>query len=118
MLIVDRASLGFGQEFGSCTRIGTVPQDSIKVENGGLDDLIISSVTYSGDGAFAINGPPKTTLASKQFSFIQVLFTPTSEKIYNGSFEIDSNAAPTDGGGPKKIITVSGRGCIVVSDGG
>ena len=118
LLIVDRASLGFGQEFGSCTKIGTSPQDSIKLENGGLDDLIISSAAYTGDSAFTINGPQKTTLANKEFTFIQVLFTPTAEKIYNGSIEVDSNAAPTDGGGPKKILTLSGRGCIVVNDGG
>ena len=121
-LIVDRASLGFGQEFGSCTRIGTAPQDSIKIENGGLEDLIISSVTYSGDSAFMINGPaeggmPKTTLKGKENAFIQVIFTPTAQKIYNGSIELDSNAQATDGGGPKKILTVSGRGCVD-SDGG
>ena len=122
-LIVDRASLGFGQEFGSCTRIGTAPQDSIKIENGGLEDLIISSVTFSGDSAFMINGPaqggmPKTTLKGKEDAFIQVIFMPTAEKIYTGTIEVDSNAQAVDGGGPKKILALSGRGCIVTADGG
>ena len=127
VLIVDRESLGFGQEFGSCTKIAfeadggissASPQDSIKLENGGLEDLVISSANYSGDSAFKANGPPKTTLKSKEFTFIQVIFTPTAEKVYNGSIEVDSNAEVTDGGGPKKTLKVSGRGCAVSSDGG
>jgi hypothetical protein len=117
-LIVDRASLGFGQEFGSCTRIGTSPQDSIKIENGGLENLVISSATYTGDSAFTVNGPTKTDIKGKESTFIQVLFTPTAEKIYNGQIDVESNAEATDGGGPMIVIKLSGRGCIVTSDGG
>ena len=117
-LIVDRASLGFGQEFGSCTRIGTAPQDSIKLENGGLEDLVISSAKYTGDSVFTIMGPPKTTLKGKEVTFIQVIFMPTAEKVSNGSIEVLSNAEASDAGGPKKILAISGRGCIVSTDGG
>ena len=87
-LIVDRESLGFGQEFGSATFIGTQPQDSIQISNGGLEDLTLSA-TYSGDPAFSIDGPLKTTLKGKEHTFIRVIFAPVQEKIYTGSIAIN-----------------------------
>jgi hypothetical protein len=105
-LIVDRDSIGFSQEFGSGTRIGTAPQESIKLENGGKEDLVISTVTYSGDGAFKMNGPEKKTLGAREFTFIQTIFTPTADKVYSGTITIMSNAENA----PTKTIGVSGRG--------
>lgn len=117
-LKVDRDSIGFGLEFGSCTRLGTAPPDHFKLENGGLEDLIITSAVFSGDGVFTVEGPPKTTLKGNEITFIQVIFTPLAEKTYKGTILVVSNAEPTDGGGPMKTLTVSGRGCVVSADGG
>lgn len=105
-LIVDRDTLGFGQEFGSATFIGTAPQDSIQLTNGGLTDLTISSVAQSGDNVFQIEGPQKTTLKGNEKTFIRVVFAPTSEKVYSGSLLITSNAANL----PMKTIGLSGSG--------
>jgi hypothetical protein len=112
-LLVDRESLGFGQEFGSSTKIGTAPQDSIKLENGGKEDLIISSTVLSGDPAFTINGPTKTTLGARELTFIQVIFTPTAEKLYAGTITIASNAQ-----NGTRTIMLSGRGTKPITDGG
>lgn len=111
-LIVDRESLGFGLEFGSGVYIGTMKTDSIQITNGGLQDLTISSATYSGDQVFAVEGPLKTTLKGKETTFIRVIFTPTEEKMYMGSILISSNAETnaTTKSSPMKTIGLSGRG--------
>jgi len=111
-LIVDRESLGFGQEFGSGVYIGTMKTDSIQIQNGGLEDLKIESAAYTGDQAFVPEGPLKLTLKGKETTFIFVLFTPTAEKVYNGSILIVSNAETnaTTKSSPMKTIGISGRG--------
>ncbi|MBS1149917.1 MAG: putative lipoprotein [Myxococcaceae bacterium] len=111
-LIVDRESLGFGQEFGSGVYIGTMKTDSIQIQNGGLEDLKIESAAYTGDQAFVPEGPLKLTLKGKETTFIRVLFTPTAEKVYNGSILIVSNAETnaTTKSSPMKTIGISGRG--------
>ena len=111
-LIVDRDSLGFGQEFGSGVFIGTMKTDSIQIQNGGLEDQKIESAAYTGDQAFVAEGPLKTTLKGKETTFIRILFTPTAEKVYNGSLLIVSNADTnaTTKSTPMKTIGISGRG--------
>ena len=105
-LLADRDSLGFGLEYNSATFIGTRPQDSIQISNGGLDDLIITSTTLSGDPVFTIEGPLKTTIKGKETTFIRVVFAPTAEKEYKGEILIVSNAENA----PMKKIGLSGRG--------
>lgn len=111
-LLVDRDSLGFGQEFGSGTYIGTAPADSIQITNGGLADLTIESAVLSGDPEFTMEGPLKTTLKGKETTFIRVVFTPKLEKVYSGSILITSNAEENTmtKSTPKKTIGLSGRG--------
>lgn len=111
-LIVDRESLGFGQEFGSGVYIGTMKVDSIQIENGGLEDLKIDSANYTGDQAFVAEGPLKLVLKGKERTFIRVIFTPTAEKVYTGSILIVSNAETnaTNKSAPMKTIGISGRG--------
>ena len=108
--VTDRDSLGFGQEFGSGAFIGTKPTDSIQITNGGLENLEISSATYSGDQAFTAEGPLKMTLKGKETTFIRVIFTPTAEKLYTGSLLIVSNAESNTKSSPMKTIGISGRG--------
>lgn len=118
-LIVDRESLGFGQEFGSGVYIGTTKTDSIQLMNGGLEDLKIESAVYSADPSFVAEGPLKLTLKGKETTFIRVTFTPTAEKVYTGSILIVSNADTnaTNKSAPMKTIGISGRG-IKPGDGG
>ncbi len=112
-LKVDRDSLGFGQEFGSGAYIGTQKTDSIQLENIGTEELKIESALYTGDSAFVIEGPLKTSLKAKETTFIRVIFTPTAEKLYDkSSITIKSNAEDnaTSKSTPNKVIAISGRG--------
>ncbi len=112
-LTVDRDSLGFGLEFGRPTYIGTMTTEAIQIRNAGLEDLKIESATYTGDQAFVIEGPLKTTLKGKENTFIRVIFSPTAEKLYgDSSILIKSNAElnATTKSTPEKTITISGRG--------
>ena len=111
----DRASLGFAQEFGSGTFIGMSVQEALRIQNGGIGDLNISAVTFSGDSAFTVNTEPSTVPASikgnKNF-FIRVLFAPTEAKAYSGKITVQSNAELS----PSLQFDVSG--CGVPADGG
>jgi hypothetical protein len=119
-LRTDRDSIGFGQEFGTGTYIGTAPQESLLLENQGIQTLTISAVTPQMDPEFKVEGPVdasgKTTLdiPGRGRAFLRVIFTPKIEKTYSGSIIIKSNAENT----PEKVITVSGRGLKPPADGG
>ena len=112
----DRAEIGFGQEFGSGTYIGTKPTESLYLENGGLQNLEITSVTKSGGdtGAFTVNGPTETTVKGLGKAFVQVVFAPPAVKCYATWLTIESNAENT----PRLVIPVSGRGVDPASDAG
>jgi hypothetical protein len=118
-LRVDRDSIGFGQEFGTSTFIGTSPQDSLLLENRGLQTLKISAVTRAGDPEFTIDGPvdaqgkPTVEIVGRGRAFIRVVFTPRAEKLYSGQITISSNAQNT----PEKFIQLSGKG-VKAPDGG
>lgn len=111
----DRDSLGFALEFGSGTFIGTAPQDTLLIRNGGLDNLVISSVTPSGDSAFTVTTEPASlpaTVGGNKNFFLRVVFAPTEAKLYNGKITVQSNAENS----PTKEFTLSG--CGVPRDGG
>ncbi|MBI3186021.1 MAG: hypothetical protein HYZ28_28120 [Myxococcales bacterium] len=105
-LVVDRDSIGFSQEFGSGTFIGTKPQESLMLQNKGLENLLITSVSMAGDSAFTINGPLKSELKGNERTYIQIIFAPTAEKNYSATITIVSNAENT----PQKLVPVTGRG--------
>jgi hypothetical protein len=115
-LTLDRCSIGFAQEFGSGTFIGTRPQESIIIENGGLTDLVISGVTTSGadPSAFEVTGPTKTTLKGLERAYLRVVFAPTEARCYSMDMNLASNAENA----PNAIIRVSGRGVTPGTDGG
>ncbi len=112
-LITDRDSLGFGQEFGSGTYIGTSTQNSLMIENQGLDPLVLNQVTIAGDSAFVLDPASSTTIKAKARAFLRITFTPTQAKVYTATITIDSNAENT----PHKTVDVTGKG-IVGGDGG
>lgn len=112
----DRASLGFAQEFGSGTYLGTRPVESLTVRNLGTSDLVIDSATFSGDSAFTMTTSPATFPASIKGNkelFVQVVFAPTQAKLYSGKIVLQTNAA-NDGGYFEFPIS----GCGVPADGG
>lgn len=105
-LKVDRDSLGFGEEFGSGTYLGTRPVQTLYLENEGLKPLILDHVEQSGDPEFTFTLPDDKTIAALGHSFLQVEFGPTEVKTYAGTLVIFSNAANA----PQKSIALSGRG--------
>jgi hypothetical protein len=115
-LNLDRCAIGFAQEFGSGTVIGTRPQESLIIENGGLQDLTISSVTPSGAdvSAFEVTGPTKSTLKGLERAYVRIVFTPTQERCYAMDLTINSNAENL----PAAVVHVSGRGIPQGTDAG
>lgn len=122
-LCPDRDSLGFAQEFHSGTFLGTRAYETLLMRNGGTSDLVITSVTISGDSSFKYTGdwtdanglPPTvtgsgnlagTTLKGNKTALLQVEFTPTSAKQYSATLTVVSNAENS----PNKIFSVSGCG--------
>ncbi len=106
-ICTDRDSIGFGLEFGSGTVIGTIPQESLLIQNRGSETLKISSANVSGDAAFTIEGPASLELKANQKTFIRIFFKPTAEKAYSAAIDIASNAANA----PTKSVGLRGRGC-------
>ncbi len=111
-LFVDRDSLGFDQEFGSGTYIGTAPLNALYIENRGDQPLEIAKVVNASPPEFTLQLPDELaqgntlTLQSRGHASIQVQFKPTKEQLYNGKFTLSSNALNT----PEKDITLSGKG--------
>lgn len=112
-LAVDRDSIAFGVEFGSGTYVGTAPQESLMISNGGLENLILSGVSLAGDKEFTIDGPLKSELKGKERTYLRILFAPKQVKSYSATLTINSNAENT----PIKLVPISGRG-VAVPDGG
>lgn len=120
----DRASLGFGLEFGTATLIGTKPVDSLSIRNGSVKPLEVSEVSYSGDSAFTITvepTPPATIPGNKNL-FLQVFFAPTQARAYSGKVTLKSNATNVTSGVLEFPITGCGippdsnRACAVDAD--
>lgn len=106
----DRASLGFGQEFGTATIIGTRPVESLVIQNGGVETLKVSEASYSGDSAFRVTFEPEApaSIEGNKRLFVQVEFAPEKAQAYSGVVTIVSNAANAEGGA--QTFRVSGCG--------
>jgi hypothetical protein len=107
-ITTDRGSIGFGQEFGSGTFIGTKPMESLSINNEGLSDLHISSITLTGDPAFTMmpQTTPPVTVKGEQSTFVALFFEPTEAKIYMGNLNIKSDADNTT----SLDVAISGKG--------
>lgn len=102
---------------GSCsgTFIGTSPEGSVQIKNGGQQPLNITAVSLSGDvsscpnlttpsdgfcAGFSFGGDagiqPPFTIPGQQQAFLGLIFNPTQAKMYSGSVSITSNSSPTD----------------------
>lgn len=91
----DKDSIGFGLEYNSGTYVGTSTQESILIENTGMEDLVITSANITGSASFApaftLQGPDKTTVPWKQHAFITVFFKPTQAQKYYTEDKTDPN---------------------------
>lgn len=105
-IITDRDSLGFGQEFNSGVYIGTSKQESLLIQNDGLQPLTIERIDKTGDSEFSMELPPELKVPGLGHTFVRFFFTPKEEKTYHGTITIVSDAKNQ----PQKVIQLSGRG--------
>jgi len=110
-LITDRDSLGFGLEYNSGAFVGTEVSDTLRIDNRGSQNLVISSVELTGDAVFRKDNVTSTTIAPLKYAFQVVYFKPTKVTSseaddFKGQLVIHSNSE-TD---PDKVITLRGRG--------
>ncbi len=105
---LDKSSMGFGQEFGTSTYLGTQTTDTLIVMNEGQQDLVIASASKSGDttSSFTIDSVTATPIKYKDEGFIRVIFKPRDAGIVTATMTIDSNAENA----PTLDVTLSGRG--------
>lgn len=138
-LCFDREGLGFGQEFGSATLIGTKPIETLALRNGGIEDLVITSADISGDSAFKlirawdnhsnIVPPPKVrgnylvqadgglfntgyVPPAREGATLSVEFAPTAAKQYLAQVTVNTNSQNR----PTFVFQISG--CGLPADGG
>ena len=100
----------FGGEFGEAVYIGTSKQESLLIENRGLEKLVISEVVLTAPSVFTMQMPDNQTtnveLLAGEHTFVSVYFAPVEAQKYLGSLTVRSNAANE----PEKIIQLSGTG--------
>jgi hypothetical protein len=105
--------------------VGARPQDSIYMENQGLEPLVLTSVDLSGSGAFSklpqqvnmedggiITNPTAMTIEPRKRSYLTLIFNPPREGVFTGQVTITSNAENA----PTKVVDVRARACP--ADGG
>lgn len=95
------------------TYVGTERQSSIAITNKGLEDLVLTSVTLTGDSAFRVYNPPDnspnptlTTIPANESAYYSVLFRPPAAGSFTGNVNIASNAQNA----PSQDIPVLGTG--------
>jgi hypothetical protein len=114
-LMVNRNTVDFGTGAGFGTYIGQVPQDSLDIKNGGIEDLVVSSISISGDSAFTYVTSQQlpATVPGLQHLLVTFYFAPTVARAYSATATISSNAANS----PSMAINLKGQG-INPPDGG
>ena len=99
--------------FGARTVNTTSPVSVVTLTNSGTANLVISSITGSGDFGFTttcpISTPPLVALAN---CTINITFTPLTVAALTGNITIASNAP-----GSPHVITLSGTGAAVAVPG-
>jgi hypothetical protein len=96
------------------TFVGQSKQATIAITNKGLDDLVLTSLTLTGDSVFrkfaptdGTTNPTLMTVPANKSSYFSLLFNPTVAGTFTGSVNIQSNAENS----PSLDIPVSGQAC-------
>jgi len=96
------------------TFVTTSKQSTIAITNKGLDDLMLTSLTLTGDSVFrkfaptdGSTNPTLMTVPANKTSYFSLLFNPTVAGTFTGNVNIQSNAENT----PSLDIPVSGLAC-------
>ena len=105
-ILTDRNSIGFGQEYGSGTYIGTKPPESLLIMNKGLDNLHIDDVSLVGAKEITMDPIASNDIKGNDHTFIRFFFEPKAEGVFKATVTINSNADNE----PHKAIEISGKG--------
>lgn len=107
-IALDKGSMGFGQEFGTGTWLGTQTTDTLIVMNEGQQDLVIASASKSGDttGSFIIDSVWNQPIPYNGQGFIRVIFRARDAGVATATMTITSNAENY----PTLDVPLSGRG--------
>jgi hypothetical protein len=96
------------------TFVGQSRQSTIAITNKGLDNLVLSAVTLTGDPAFrkfaptdGTTNPTTTTIEANKTAYFALLFNPTAAGTFTGTVNIASNAENS----PSLDVPVSGLAC-------
>jgi hypothetical protein len=104
-LLVSARQLDFGE-----VNIGEFQETPLAVTNTALGDLVVSNLSWSGDGDFAISSPPELpfTLTAGESQSLVIHFTPAWIGTRAGNLRITSN----DQDEPELMINLSGTGLV------
>jgi hypothetical protein len=102
MIASDISSIDFGNQV-----IGNSTEREVILANTGTANLEINAITEP-EGFTVSRACPSSTLAPRESCTMLVRFTPAEQKVYNGSFTIDSTA-----GNLPITVAGSGKGLIV-----
>lgn len=92
--------------FGAQTIATTSPAQTVTLTNGGSADLVIASITSSGDFGFTTSCPISTPpLSAGNSCPINIKFTPLTAAALTGSVTVTSNAP-----GSPHVISLNGVG--------
>jgi len=107
-IVLNRDTVDFGSSAGLGTYVGTSRSDSLDIKNGGIQDMVVNSISVSGDSAFTYttSQPLPYTVPGLQHLFVTFYFAPTAAKMYSGSATIVSTASNA----PSKTVSLSGQG--------
>lgn len=87
LLEIDPDPMDFGETYVGCSKDNTIELNSV-----GTDTLIISDLSFAGDG-FTLNtgySLPITLAPGESFP-LEFTFEPTSETVFNGALTVTSN---------------------------
>jgi hypothetical protein len=104
-LLVSGRQLDFGE-----VNIGEFQETPLAVTNTAQGDLVISNLSWNGDGDFAITSPPELplTLAGGESQNLVIRFTPAWIGTRAGNLQITSDVQDE----PELMINLSGTGVV------
>ena len=107
-IVLNREAVDFGTSAGLGTYVGTSRSDSLDIKNGGIQDMVVNSISVSGDSVFTYttSQPLPYTVPGLQHLFVTFYFAPTAAQAYSASAMILSTASNA----PMKTVSLSGQG--------
>ncbi len=107
-IVLNRDTVDFGTSSGLGTYVGTYRSDSLDIKNGGIQDMVVNSISISGDSGFTYttSQPLPYTVPGLQHLFVTFYFAPAAAGAYSATATIVSTASNE----PSKTVNLRGQG--------